>query len=220
MVSGQRLVSWWWLAGVLGLLGAMVLGSLVVLLVTSGLDRVIAGLLLLMSSALLASVLATLAVRRRPRPLPTSADGTVVISSPAVAAAGVLVAWLSALVLALVWAVLAVVDFDRIESPGFTMVMWLGAAATLPDLVRLLAGRLHRWRVVIGPDGVTYRGYRTDETVPWAALKRVTVSQRKPAGVVLDRKGGGPDPVIPAAAFTVPAEQIAEEIQSRLARQA
>lgn len=217
-MNGQRLVSWWWLAGALGLLGAMVAGFLVVLLVSTGFDRVIAGLLLLMSSSFLASVLATLAVRRRRRPLPTSADGTVVISSPAVAAAGLLVAWLAALVLAAVWAVIAVVDFDRIEAPGFTIVLWVGALATLPDLVRLLTGRLHRWRVLIGPDGVTYRGYRTDETVPWAGLKRVTVSERKPAGVVLDRRGGGPDPVIPAAAFTVPAEQIAEEIRNRLVR--
>lgn len=217
-MGGQRLVSWWWLSGVLALLGAMVAGFLVVLAVAGGFDRVITALLVLMSASLLASVLTTLAVRRRARPLPMSADGTVVISSPAVAAAGLLVAWLSALVLAAVWAGLAVVDFDRVEAPGFTIVMWVGALATLPDLVRLLTGRLHRWRVIIGPDGVTYRGYRTDETVPWASLKQARVSEGRRPGVVLDVKGNRPDPVIPAAAFTVPAEQIAEEIRSRMSR--
>ena len=53
-------------------------------------------------------------------------------------------------------------DFDEIEAPGATLLTVVGALGMLPDLVRLLTGRLHRWRLEIGPETVRYRGYRTD----------------------------------------------------------
>lgn len=217
-MSPHRVVSWWWLSGALALLGAMVLGSLVLLLVVDGVDRVIAALLLVMTSAMLATVLSTLVVRRTRRDLVPTADGRLVITSPLLATAGLVVAWVSALALAALWAVLAVDDFSRIEAPGVTVVFWIGALASLPDLARLLTGRLHRWRVLVGPEGVTYRGYRTDETIAWSKLRRATVQRHRPVGVLLDRVGTAPDLLVPAAAFTVPAEQIAEEIQRRKPR--
>ncbi len=51
-------------------------------------------------------------------------------------------------------------------SPGFALVTVAGAVGSLPDLVRLVTGRLHRWRVVIDGGSITYRDYRTDETWP------------------------------------------------------
>ena len=39
------------------------------------------------------------------------------------------------------------------------------------------------------------------------------IHPRGPAGVAIDVKGAGKDPVVPITAFAVPAEQLIEEIQ-------
>ncbi len=104
-------------------------------------------------------------------------------------------------------------DFDSLESPGFALITVVGALASLPDLVRLLTGRLHRWRLELGPESVTYRGYRTDATWPWSKVHGARIQARGPAGVLIDVKGAGQDPVVPITAFAVPAEQLVDEIQ-------
>ncbi|GAB2874460.1 hypothetical protein GCM10027026_26430 [Myroides odoratimimus subsp. xuanwuensis] len=143
-------------------------------------------------------------------------DGTVVIESPALIAWALVGAWAALLGVAGLWVWVAVTDFDAIESPGFTLVTVVGALASLPDLVRLLTGRLHRWRLTLGPEALTYRGYHTDETIAWTKIHGAGIQERGPAGVLVDRKGTGADLVIPITAFTVPPEQIIEEIQQRV----
>ena len=165
---------------------------------------------------LLAAAVALTAPRRR-RVLQPEPDGTLVIDSPAVVAAALVGAWFALLVVAALWVVVAVTDLGSIESPGFTLVMVLGAVGSLPDLVRLLTGRLHRWRLVLGPDELTYRGYRTEVTLPWSQVRGARI-QRRPLGVLIDRRGADPDPdpLVPITAFTLAPEQIVEEIQQRV----
>lgn len=119
------------------------------------------------------------------------------------------------LVAAGLWVGAAATGFDDIASPGFTLVAVVGALGSLPDLVRLLTGRLHRWRLVLGPDSLTYEGYRTRETVPYTAIHGARVHRERPVGVLVDRKGAGPDLVVPSVPFLVPADQLAEEVTAR-----
>lgn len=174
--------------------------------------RWLAGLMTLSFAFLLVAAVTAFGRRRRERELPPDATGTVVISSPVVLAWSLVGAWLCFLAVAGLSAWLLATDFDAVESPGFTIVLVLGAIASLPDLVRLLTGRLHRWRLVLGPDGLAYAGYRTSFELPWARIHGARVNER-PAGVLVDRKGSDPDPVVPIIAFPVPAEQVVAEIE-------
>jgi hypothetical protein len=47
-------------------------------------------------------------------------------------------------------------DLLALEAPGASLVMVVGAVGSLPDLLRLLTGRLHRWRLELGPDALIY----------------------------------------------------------------
>ena len=114
---------------------------------------------------------------------------------------------------ALAWGWVLLHDPGSLESPGYSLMTVVGAVASLPDFARLLTGRLHRWTLVLGPDGLTYRGYRTDVSVPWKDVRGATIQQRGPAGVRIDLRGArAKDPVVPITAFDVPAEQLVDEI--------
>ena len=172
-----------------------------------------------MAAALLlvAACSAFLRPRRRREPRIVG-ENVRVFSAPGATVWPLLGAWVTLLVLAGLWGWVAVTNSSALESPGFVLLTIAGAVASLPDLVRLLTGRLHRWRLEVGPDAMTYRGYRTDRTVPWAKVHGARIQSRGPAGVAIDVKGAGVDPVIPITAFDVPAEQLVEEI--RLAKDA
>ncbi len=116
------------------------------------------------------------------------------------------------LVVAVLWAWLAVTDLRSLDSPGFALLAILGALASLPDLVRLLTGRLHRWTLELGPATLTYRGYHTDITVPCRDVRGAAVQRRNPAGVRIDLRAGRDPLVVPITAFDVPAEQLVEEV--------
>ena len=75
------------------------------------------------------------------------------------------------------------------------------------------ASRPERVGLEIGPDALTYRGYRTDVTWPWSQVHGARIQARGPAGVLIDVRGAGKDPVVPITAFAVPAEQLLEEIE-------
>ncbi len=93
--------------------------------------------------------------------------------------------------------------------------------------MRLVTGRLHRWRVVIDGESITYRGYRTDETWPLSKVHGAGVNPPRPvrrpgtrtdddrrlAGVVIDLRGAGADPVIPMVAFRASPETMIAEIE-------
>ena len=169
--------------------------------------------LLAFAGLLLCSAVSALArPRRRAEPI-IEADGTRVFLAPGATTWPLVVAWFALLVVAAIWAYVAVTDFSALESPGFSLVAIAGAVASLPDLARLLTGRLHRWRLELGPEALTYRGYRTDVTWPWSKVHGARIQARGPAGVVIDVKGAGKDPVVPITAFAVPAEQLVEEIE-------
>lgn len=162
---------------------------------------------------LLISAVSALVRRRRPRDPQVTADGVRVFVAPAATTWPLVGAWLAGLVVAALWAYIAVTDFSALESPGLSLLTIVGAVGSLPDLVRLLTGRLHRWRLELGPDAISYRGYRTAETWPWSKVHGARIQPRGPAGVAIDVKGAGTDPVIPITAFAVPAEQLVEEIE-------
>lgn len=212
MVSGPRLIPRWWTAAVLLLL---LVGVLVGAVMTAVADGALAwsgaGLLVAFVALFLAAVSAFARPRRRREP-EVSADGTRAFRAPAVTVAGLLVAWAALLVVAALWAWLAVTDFGALESPGFALLAIAGGVASVPDLVRLLTGRLHRWTLELGPDALAYRGYRTAVTVPWRDVKGATVQQRNPAGVRIDLRAGRDPLVVPITAFAVPADQLVEEV--------
>jgi hypothetical protein len=212
VVSRARLIPRWWTATVLLVLLAGTVVGLVMALVADGpLAWSGAGLLVAFASLLVAAISALARPRRRREP-EVAADGTRIFRAPVLTVAGLLVAWSMLLVVAVLWAYLALTDFDALESPGFALVTIVGALASLPDLVRLVTGRLHRWTLELGTASVSYRGYRTDVTVPSRDLRGAAVQQRNPAGVRIDLRAAADDIVVPITAFDVPAEQLIEEI--------
>lgn len=213
VVTSARLIPRWYVAIILGVL-TLLTGAFVGLALTSDGVAAAAGWGLTVGAGSLLVAAASAFVRpRRPREPLVTADGTRVFLSPALTAWGLVVAWLALLVVAGLWVVQAITDFGSIESPGFAFVTVMGAVGSLPDLSRLLRGRLHRWRLEVGPQTLRYRGYHTDVSWPWAKIHGAALQARGPAGVLVDLKGAGVDPVIPVAAFSVPAEQLIEEIE-------
>lgn len=203
----------WYATVVIGFLTLFALGMLALALTDDSAMGWSAWGLFATAGLLLCSAISALAMPRRRREPQVSSEGVRVFVAPATTTWPLVGAWLALLVVAAVWAYVAFTDFDAIESPGFTLVTIAGALASLPDLARLLTGRLHRWRLELGPDSISYRGYRTNETWPWSKVHGARIQSRAPAGVAIDVKGPGTDPVVPITAFDVPAEQLVEEIE-------
>jgi hypothetical protein len=212
-----RMFSRHWAASALLLLTACAGGGVAALFAADGAARVAYASLGLSALSLLVAAVRSMVVPRRRRDLRTAPDGTVVIVSPALIVWPVVLFCLLLYAAAVGLAVLLVFDFESVEAPGAAVTAVIGAVMGAPDMARLVTGRLHRWRLTLGPSSFTYRGYRTNETVPWAKVHGAFLQRGKDAGVVIDRKGTGPDRVIPLLAFDVPAEQIVEEIQNRVA---
>lgn len=212
MVSPARLIPRWWTATVLLLLLVGVLvGALMTSVADGALARSGAGLLVAFAALFVAACSAFARPRRRREP-EVAADGTRAFRAPLVTVAGLLIAWAALLVVAALWAWLAVTDLGALESPGFALLTIAGGLASVPDLVRLLSGRLHRWTLELGPDVLAYRGYHTAVTVPWRDVKGATVQQRNPAGVRIDLRARQDPIVVPITAFAVPADQLVEEV--------
>ncbi|CAB4939869.1 unannotated protein [freshwater metagenome] len=210
--AGVRLVPRWYPPVVIGLLTLFTLGFLALALNVDGAMGISAWGLFAFAALLLCAAVSALARPRRRREPRVTPDGVRVFVAPALTTWPLVGAWLAVLVVAGVWSFVAVTDFGALESPGFTLVTIVGAVGSLPDLVRLLTGRLHRWRLEIGPETLTYRGYRTDRSWSWTEVRGARIQQRGPAGVAIDLRGAGTDPIVPITAFDVPAEQLVEEI--------
>lgn len=161
--------------------------------------------------------LKAIVVRRRVRPLRPAPDGTVAFRSP-VAIYGSLLAAALLIVLSsplAVWAVLT--DSDDMTRPGRLLALPFLGIYFIPDLVRLLLGRLHRWQLILGPEAVTYRGHRTDVTVPWSETRGVLMQTAKPFHLVIKTRGTKqPDIGIRFDVFDVPAQQFLDEIGPRI----
>jgi hypothetical protein len=225
VTPAQQLVSRAWTAGVIVLILVGMASFSGMALVLDGAGRAVgvAGTVFF-GLHLVAAVRAFVLPRRR-REMPVDESGTTTIQAPGSLVWPLVVAWGAVPVLAAAFVVQAIVDFDSIESPGAVLVVVLGTVFGLPDWCRLVTGRLHRWRVVLGSDGLRYSGYRTVIEVPWSKIRGARIQtggttrggrkQRRTAGVLIDLKGARSDPVIPIAAFDVPAEQIVEEIEKR-----
>ena len=162
---------------------------------------------------LLVAAVSSLARPRRHREPMVAADGTRTFLAPAATVWPLVGAMVAMMAVAVMWAYVAVTDFDSLESPGFTLVTIVAAVGAIPDFGRLVSGRLHRWRLELGPEIIRYRGYRTDLAVPWSKVHGARIQARGPAGVLIDVKGAEKDPVVPITAFAVPAEQLIEEIE-------
>jgi len=215
MVSsgGKRLVPRWYVATVVG---GLTVFTLVLVATTAAFADGPAGAsmwgLAASSGLLLVAAVSALVRPRRPREPSVGHDGSRVFRAPTLTVWPLVGAWIALLVTASVWGWIAITDFGALESPGFSLVTIAGALASLPDLVRLLTGRLHRWTLSTSAEQLTYRGYRTDLTVPWNDVRGAVIQERGPAGVRIDLRGDRSDPVVPITAFDVPAEQLVEEI--------
>ncbi len=216
-VTAARLVPRWYAAVVTTILAIMLVVFLAMGLTSSGLTAWAGLLSVAWCLLLLVAAVTALVLPRRRRTLAPGPDGATVVEAPATLVWSLVAAWGVLLAVAALWAVNLVADFTGVEASGPTLVAVLGALASLPDLLRLLTGRLHRWRLVLRDDGFTYRGYHTDVTLPWSKVHGARVQARGPAGVLIDRKGTGPDVVVPITALNLPAEQVIEEIERRRA---
>lgn len=211
-----RLIPRWFTITTMTFLAVLLLGSLGLGVWASGPMVPFAWGMVVATGAGLVAAVPALARPRRPRELPIRPDGTRVLEGPLLTVVALLVAWAALMVSAVVIGYVALTDFDAIEAPGAAFVTVVGAVGMLPDLVRLLTGRLHRWRLEIGPETVRYRGYRTDVTYRRRDVRGGLVHPRHPAGVEIDLRGGATKgAVIPATAFDVTAEQIIEELRRR-----
>lgn len=207
------------------LVGAAMLG------LGDGTDRWVGGAYLVLGVA--ATVVAL--VMFWPRRLRADLSGDFEVAAPVALVGAVLAIWAAGLVVAALLAVAVVRDGpNAVESPGAALVLVVAALASIPDLVRLATGRLHRPRLVVDAEGVRYRGYRTSEHVPWSQVRGVHLQASRlfrwhgvPAsmrpdeggargyGVVVERKGGRRDLLVRQAPFRVPAEQLAAAIGKR-----
>lgn len=168
------------------------------------------------SLLLLVAAVRSLVLTRRRRDLPSDEQGAVVFRAPGLIVWPLVIAFLLVMPLGALWLYLLITDIDSVDSPGAGFAVVVGAIAAIPDLVRLLTGRLHRWELRLDPEGYRYRGFRTEQSRRWSQVHGAEIQTRRPAGVRIDLKGTGPDLVVPIAAFDVPAEQIVEEIEKRI----
>ena len=208
-----RLIPRWFAPVTVTFLVVLTLAFAVSAAVTDGVMSRSIGGLAVMCGLLLVATCSAFVRPRRPRDPDVTPDGHRVFTSPAATVWPLVGAALALYVVVGMWVYVAATDFSALESPGFSLVAIAGGVALLPDLVRLVTGRLHRWRLELGPDALTYRGYRTDLTVPWSKVGRATLHAQPPAGVLVNVRGQSRDPVIPIAAFGVPAEQLIDEIE-------
>lgn len=212
--DGKRLIPIWYAVVVVGILAVV---TLLVAGVTAAFgdgfaDMSMWGVAAFCGLMLVASVSSLVRPRRRREP-EVKPDGTRVFQAPALTVWPLVGAFLAAMCTAVAWGWVMVTDFGALESPGFSIVVVLGSIGLLPDFARLLTGRLHRWTLILGPDELTYRGYRTNVSYPWKEISGAKIQQRGPAGVRIDLRGAQrKDPVVPITAFTVPAEQLIDEI--------
>lgn len=226
VATQQRLISRSWTAGVIVL---MLIGLASFSGMTIGLDGAgravgVAGVVFFVLH--LVAAVRAFVLPRRWREVPVDESGTTTIEAPGSLVWPLAIAWAALPILAAAFVVQAIADFDSIESPGAAFVVVAATVFGLPDWFRLVTGRLHRWRIVLGREGLSYYGYRTVIEVPWTKVHGASIQvggrtaegtkRRRTAGVLIDLKGTRPDPVIPIAAFDVPAEQILDEIQKRL----
>lgn len=194
------------------LLLAGVVSFLVMGLVTTGADRLLGLIACAVWSLLLVAAMICLVPRRRQELQPEPAG--LVINSPTLLTASLLGAWALALVVAGVSGWLLLTDPDGMESRRVAIASLALGPASVPELIRLLQGKVHRWRIELGPDALTYRGYHADFTIGWDQIHGARV-QHKPVGVRVNRTGTTADPLIPALPFRIPAQQIADEIAAR-----
>lgn len=216
VVNGRRMVSRTYAVTVLIFFALLTGVAVVAALVEDGAVGLAWGLIAGSGAMLLVVLVLGLAWPRSTAPLVPDADGRVEVAAPAVLVGAVLGSWLLAIAAAATWVYLAVTDFSRVSEAGPLAVFVLGAAGSLPTLFRLLTGRLHRWRLTLDQGGITYQGWRHEVAEPWSAVRGVTLSYGRNAGVVVDLKASRPDVVLPFPAFLVDPQVLAAEITARM----
>ncbi|MDR6208553.1 multisubunit Na+/H+ antiporter MnhB subunit [Nocardioides zeae] len=154
-----------------------------------------------------------LVARRQPVP----PEGDLALRAPAGLVAAVLLAWLAVLVAAIAWVVVLATDVGEVGSLAGTVAMVLAALWSVPDLLRLVTGRLHRWRLDADGGGVHYRGRRTDVSLPWGDVRRVRVSDEKPFGVRIEVREGS-DVLVPDGPLPVWSADLARALETRRVR--
>lgn len=125
-------------------------------------------------------------------------------------------AWGLMLLSVMLWGVLLLTGARAVESPGFMLVAVLGAAGSLPDLLRLATGRLHRWSLRTDEAGLHYAGWRSRVDVGWSDVVRID-AQDRPAGVVVHRRNDEPL-TLTVTPFDVTPAGLAQRLQGARAR--
>lgn len=213
MVSTPRLIPRWYVVLVFVLLGAAFVSAVMISVFADGADRMRAVVSAVPVGLVLVAVSTALLGHRRAVDVTADADGVTRVDSPFILGGSLVAAWAAFIVWVGVFGYALVTDTGSLTSPGFLGVGVLAGLGMVPDLWRLLTGRLHRWRLVLTPTEVTYRGYRTDVTVPWSRIHGARIQARKPTGVRIDVKGKADDIVVPYVAFRMPIDQMVELVE-------
>ncbi len=129
-----------------------------------------------------------------------------------VVVASLLGAWGLMLLSVVLWVIVLLTDAASLDSPGFMIITVLGAIGSLPDLLRLARGRLHRWTIRTDETGFHYAGWHTRLDVPWSDVRGFT-GQDRPAGVLV-RLGDGESITLTVTPFDVTPAGLATRLQS------
>ena len=210
--SPTRLIPVWYVVTAAGMLAVLTLVFAGLAATTDGIQGLAAWGLVVATGLLLVAALSSLARPRRPREPSVGTDGSRVFLAPAATVWSLVGAWLALLIVAASWVVVGATDLDDIESPGLALVAVIGALASLPDLSRLLTGRLHRWRLDPAPSRSATAATAPPRPGPGRRCAAPGSTPASPPASPSNSRAGE-DPVVPITAFSVPAEQLIEEIQ-------
>jgi hypothetical protein len=197
------------------LLAALTVGLLVWAGAGRGWYAVGAGLAGLAFGAAWAALLrATARTPRRPVPAAPDQDGTTVLRGSPMTAALLAAAWIAGMAAAAAWVTALVVEFDSgPSSRGFIVVLALCALASLPNFLRLLAGKLRLWRLELRPDRLDYLDTRRAHSATWSEISNIAVDRRR-SEIVAERGDGAAAIRIPLVLFDAPPDQIIELVES------
>lgn len=148
MPRPARLVSRWYVAAALSLVGICAATGLALAI---GYDGVLALAWAGAAAAALMeiAIVVALVVPRRTALPPADPSGSIVLRAPGVLVGSLLGSWIAVFVSAAFWVWVALTDFSQIDAAGPLLIMVLAVVGSLPELGRLLTGRLHRWQLTL-----------------------------------------------------------------------
>ncbi len=99
-----------------------------------------------------------------------------------------------------------------VSRPGLAVFTALGALVMLPAWFRLLTGRLHLWRLELGPDVLRWVAIRETTEVDWSDIRHVELRERD-TQLWIERRDTVEPLGIPLLGFDYPGEEILAAVE-------